>query len=282
MEIEYINNIEKPLKKILKEDLEVSSRLLKELIDNRLITVDGEVLNIHSIVKVASTVNINLDYESNTYEANDIDIRVLYEDDMILVVDKESGIVVHPTNGVKNGTLLNAISNYQLKNNQDYKVRFVNRIDMGTSGVVVVAKNKYSMNKLSKELSNRRVIKEYLAVVDGIISDEIIIDKPLKKEIDSPKRVFSSDGKSAITKIIPIQHNERYTLVKAIPLTGRTHQIRSHLASISHAIIGDELYGNVTHPRLMLHCSRMTFTTLHFDFEAKASNDFYRVGGFIE
>ncbi len=276
MEIEYLSQTEKKLKEILKEDLDISSRLLTELVRHHLIKVDGKNMNINSFVNKGSTVKINFDYETNTYEPSDMDIKVIYEDDMILVVNKESGIVVHPTNGVKSGTLLNAISNYQKKNNQNYKIRFVNRLDMGTSGVVVVAKNKYSMNKYSKELSNRRVIKEYLAVVDGVLDHKVTVDKPLKKELDSPRRTFSTDGKSAVTHFTPLKNNGIYTLVKAVPLTGRTHQIRSHLAYISHAILGDELYGGLQHNRLMLHCSRMVFTELGLDFEVEASEEFNR------
>ncbi len=278
MKIDYVNKEDKTLKKILKEDLELSSRLISELIRGKHITVDDKLMRLNENVFKGSKVSIDLGYETNTYEPYEMAIDVVYEDDMIIVVNKNSGVVVHPTNGVKTGTLLNGITYYQKINGQDYKVRFVNRIDMGTSGIVVVAKNKYSMNKFSNELSNRRVKKEYLAVVSGELTKEIIVDKPLLKELDSPKRVVDSNGKKAITNIIPIRSNGEHTLVRAIPLTGRTHQIRSHLAHIGHPIVGDELYGKEEYSRLMLHCEKMTFEDLDFAFEAKADEIF---NGFI-
>ncbi len=273
MQIKYNTKCGKTLKKVLKEDLEISSRLITDLIKNDLITVDGKKMLVNDFIEEGREINIDLNYESNTYEASKINISVIYEDDMILVVNKESGIVVHPTNGVKNGTLLNAISYYQNKKNQDYKIRFVNRIDMGTSGVVVVAKNKYSMNKFSRELSARRVVKEYLVIVNGVIKEEITVNAPLIKELDSPRRIVRSDGKEAITRFIPIKWSDEYTLLKALPLTGRTHQIRSHLAYTGHPILGDELYGSTKYDRLMLHCNKMTFIDLKMTFEAK-SDDF--------
>ncbi len=274
MKIDYVNKEEKPLKKILKDDLTISSRLISELIRGKYISVDNKPMRLNDKVLKGSRVSIELGYETNTYEPYEMNLDIVYEDEMIIVVNKDSGVVVHPTNGVKTGTLLNGVVHYQISNGQDYKVRFVNRIDMGTSGIVVIAKNKYSMNKFSNELAARRVRKEYIAVVSGELTKEIKIDQPLLKELDSPKRIVDINGKRAITYITPIKSDRAHTLVKAVPLTGRTHQIRSHLAYIGHPIVGDELYGIEDYKRLLLHCEKMTFTDLHFTFKAKADDIF--------
>ncbi len=274
MQIDHVVESAASLKDVLKKELEISSRLMTDLVKNDLIRVDGFKTNVNDMVTKGSHISIDLNYEKNTYESTQMTIDVIYEDDMILVVNKDSGIVVHPTNGVKTGTLLNAVSYYQKVHGLNYKIRFVNRIDMGTSGVVVIAKNKFSMNKYSTELSSRRVSKEYLAVVHGVVDNEITVDAPLMKEIDSPKRVVKSDGKNAITKFIPITNNGNLTLIRALPLTGRTHQIRSHLLHIGHPIVGDELYGFKDNSRLMLHCNKMTFERFNMSFEATVPDCF--------
>lgn len=234
------------------------------------------------------------------------EIEKIYEDESILVINKPSGLVVNRSNTNSGRTLQDILEDdYFLKSlkapdnlDEEYVNRsgIVHRLDKDTSGVLVAAKTLEAFQFLQKEFKDRNILKEYIAVVHNRVEDEIIeIDAPLGRNPNTPLKIaVVSDGKSAFTKVekikevgIELEANKiTYTLVKVLPKTGRTHQIRIHLAAIGHPIAGDPIYcsNNLLKvdenlfKRLMLHARFLSFThpkTREFQrFEAPLPKEF--------
>ncbi|AJG98412.1 RNA pseudouridine synthase [Clostridium beijerinckii] len=181
-------------------------------------------------------------------EAEEIPINILYEDKDVVVVNKSQGMVVHPAPGNYNGTLVNSLL-YHCKDlssiNGIIRPGIVHRIDKDTSGVLVVAKNDEAHNKLSDQLKDHSMKREYYALVEGRLkNDKGIIDKPLaRNKRDRLKIGIVEGGKRAVTHYEVLERFNGYTLIKCILETGRTHQIRVHMASIGFPLVGDPLYG---------------------------------------
>ena len=181
-------------------------------------------------------------------DAEDIPLNILYEDKDLIIVNKEQGMVVHPAPGNYNGTLVNALL-FHCKDlssiNGIIRPGIVHRIDKDTSGVLVIAKNDEAHNKLSEQLKDHSMKREYYALVEGRIkNDSGTIDKPLaRNKKDRLKIGIVEGGKKAVTHYEVIERYNGYTLIKCILETGRTHQIRVHMASIGFPLVGDPLYG---------------------------------------
>lgn len=196
----------------------------------------------------------------------EIPIKVAYEDKNILLIDKEPYIIVHPTQKKVDKTLANGVVNYFLKTTGKIMVpRFYNRLDMNTSGLIIVAKNSYAQSFLQEK---GIVNKFYKAIVKGIIEkDEFLIDKPIGKVGDDLRRreiSVENGGQEAQTKIKVIKRLKDLTLIEAELLTGRTHQIRAHMALEGYPLLGDELYGGEDKraKRLMLHSYKTQFSDI--------------------
>lgn len=196
----------------------------------------------------------------------EIPIKVAYEDKNILLIDKEPYIIVHPTQKKVDKTLANGVVNYFLKTTGKIMVpRFYNRLDMNTSGLIIVAKNSYAQSFLQEK---GRVNKFYKAIVKGIIEkDEFLIDKPIGKVGDDLRRreiSVENGGQEAQTKIKVIKRLKDLTLIEAELLTGRTHQIRAHMALEGYPLLGDELYGGEDKraKRQMLHSYKTQFSDI--------------------
>ena len=181
-----------------------------------------------------------------------------------MFINKQPGVIVHPTKGHPLHTIANGLMKYMKDNEQSYKVRFANRIDMDTSGIVIVAKNANTQNDISHQMRTNSVHKQYIAIVNGVIEDdEFTIDEPIGRpsEESIQRTVLSEGGKDAITDVKVIERFKRNTLVEVTLHTGRTHQIRVHLTHIGHPITGDHLYGGDA-PELMerqaLHAAKMS------------------------
>ena len=173
-------------------------------------------------------------------------------------------MVVHPTKSHYDKTIANGISYYIDNQKENVKIRFVNRLDMNTSGLVIVAKNAYAHHTLSTAMSENKVEKKYITVVDGIIKEnEGTIDEPIYRPTeDSIKRIIDERGQSSVTHYKVIERLENATVLEVSLETGRTHQIRVHMAHIGHGIIGDELYGYVDEElinRQALHAYKLEF-----------------------
>lgn len=196
----------------------------------------------------------------------DIPIKVAYEDKNVLLIDKDPYIIVHPTQKKVDKTLANGVVNYFLKTTGKVMVpRFFNRLDMNTSGLIIVAKNSYAQSFLQE----RGIVnKFYKAIVKGIVEkDEFLIDRPIGKVGDELRRrelTVEEGGQEAQTKIKVVRRfeEENLTLIEAELLTGRTHQIRAHMALEGYPLLGDELYGGEDKraKRQMLHSYKTEFT----------------------
>ena len=198
--------------------------------------------------------------ESGVLEPEDIPIEILHEDDDIVVVDKPSGLAVHPGAGHPTGTLVNALLYLRprLKDvGSSERPGIVHRLDLDTSGVMVIAKNLASHAYISEQFAQRSVNKIYLALVKGRLTQtEAIIDAPIGRDPSNRQKMNVVDGgKSAKTRYKVLRSIGDHQLLEVKLLTGRTHQIRVHLASIGHSIIGDSLYGkkSKTIDRQFLH-----------------------------
>lgn len=252
------------LKDFLLDVMEFSTRSVSKMKREKTLFVNGKFEKPSISIKKGDVIEIPIEEEMSDFFSQDMGVELLYEDFDLLVMNKPPFMVVHPTKSHFNATLANHVIDYIEKSGESYKIRFVNRLDMNTSGIVVLAKNAYAHHILSKDMGADLVNKEYLAIVDGIIeSDQGSIDKPIMREsMDTILRVVDERGQRSITHYKVIERMNNATLVKLRLETGRTHQIRVHLASIGHGIIGDELYGKVDEKlinRQALHAYRIEF-----------------------
>lgn len=245
------------LKDFLQQHWNISGRLLSDLKRNRVIFVNGRRRTVDFRLNPGDEVIVRLDTERNTYESFPYDIEVVYEDEHLLVVNKDARMTVHPTRGSSAGTLLNAISYYQSKNHEDYKIRFAHRLDHDTSGVILIAKNKYAHHQLSDQFVARTVGKTYWALCHGRTPEEFFIEGDMGRT-DTFARTMVEEGKYSRTDFSLIEAGENWSLVECRPVTGRTHQIRLHLQEAGYPIIGDELYGLGDGERHLLHARSIT------------------------
>lgn len=229
---------------------DVSRSHLQNLIENGSVKVNDKNIKSNYKLKINDRVRVEIpEPVSLTVEPEDIDINILYEDSDIIVVDKIQGMVVHPAPGNYSGTLVNALL-YHCKDlsgiNGVIRPGIVHRIDKDTSGILVIAKNDYSHIKLAEQFKDHSITREYVALVEGRIKNEYgTIDKPLgRNPKDRLKFAVVSDGKRAVTHYKLLENFKDEALVLCRLETGRTHQIRVHMAYINHPLIGDPVYGH--------------------------------------
>lgn len=178
-----------------------------------------------------------------------MELDIVYEDTDIVIVNKSQGVVVHPAPGHYDDTLVNGLM-YHCDNlsgiNGELRPGIVHRIDRDTSGIIVIAKNDMAHNLLSKQLQDHSMTREYYAIVHGNIKEDTgTINKPIgRHKLDRKKMCIREDGRNAITHFEVIERLKGYTLVKLKLETGRTHQIRVHMASVGHPLLGDSVYCN--------------------------------------
>ena len=201
-------------------------------------------------------------------EAQDIPLTILYEDENLAVVEKPAGMVVHPAAGNESGTLVNALL-YHLSSlsgiGGEKRPGIVHRLDKDTSGLLLIAKDDETHAALSLQLSNRLMEKHYRAVVFGHMKEPSgLIDKPIgRSKVDRKKMAVDPSGRQALTEWSVLQEYPHSTLLDVHIITGRTHQIRVHMASLGHPVLGDVIYGSKNMPkadRLMLHAYSLSFT----------------------
>lgn len=253
----------KSVKGIMTENLNFSRRLSKKLELNQKLFVNGEITKLNKKVFIKDILSIEFDEDEDEYDAIDIPIEIVYEDNDLLVVNKPPYIVVHPTRSHQNNTIANGVAYYFNKQNIKRKVRLVNRLDMNTSGIVIIAKNPYAHNELANQMKSNKVDKYYYAIVEGTVKeDKGTINEPITRlNPDDIIRVVHPGGKECITHYTVEKRFNNMTLVKLKLETGRTHQIRVHMKHIGHPILGDTLYGNESEliGRQALHCYEMRF-----------------------
>ncbi|MDI9472435.1 MAG: RluA family pseudouridine synthase [Tissierellia bacterium] len=248
------------LRQFLRNRWNFSSRLMKELAAEKKVFVDGRSRRMDYLLKENSLVTVDLGWEKNTYEAFSREIDVLYEDEGLMILNKDPLFSVHPVGGHRKDTVLNAIVYYQQRHRQNYKIRFAHRLDRDTSGALIVAKNKWMHEEISRQFRQDGVLKEYLALCHNSFSGSFVVEGKIGLSEDGIHREFRDDGKESCTQVFTLASTDERTLFKAVPQTGRTHQIRVHLASKGYPIVGDALYGVKDRaPRQMLHCHRLQF-----------------------
>lgn len=229
----------------------ISRSFAQKLIENQKVTINGKNEKASYKVCVGDKVQVDVPEAQDTkLKAQDIPVEVVYEDKDIIVVNKPKGMVVHPANGNPDGTLVNAIL-AMCKDSLsgiggEIRPGIVHRLDKDTSGLLIIAKNDEAHVKMSKQIQDRLVTKKYIALVKGVVKDdEATIDMPIaRSKVDRKKMAVDKDGKQAVTHFKVIKRYKRYTLLKIKIDTGRTHQIRVHMAKIGYPVVGDMVYSN--------------------------------------
>ena len=222
----------------------VSGRLFRRLYKKKHIYVNGKFLRKNIKLREGDLISLYMEDEIESIVPEKIHIDIVYEDLDLLILNKQPNIVVHPTKSHQTNTLSNGIADYFLGKDIYKKIRFVNRLDMDTTGLLIVAKNSFAHQQMAIQFEKNTVIKKYLTLVDGVVeTSEGIIDSPIGREGEkSIKKVVTSGGQHAITKFIVKERFKNASLLEVQIFTGRSHQIRVHLESIGHPIIGDSLY----------------------------------------
>lgn len=231
-------------------NVHISRSFAQKLIKEGKIFVNNKNVKESYKVKAKDEVSIIIDIpKETTLKPQNIPLDIIYEDKDIIVVNKPKGMVVHPGNGNKEGTLVNAVLAYAKDLSGiggELRPGIVHRIDKDTSGLIIIAKNDEAHRNLSEQIKNHKVTKIYTALVRGNISeDDATINMPIGRDKnDRKKMAVTNDGKEAITHFKVLKRYGDYTLLKLKIDTGRTHQIRVHLAKIGHPVVGDETYSN--------------------------------------
>lgn len=243
-------NIDKRLDLFITDNIEGKSRsYVQGLIDEKNVTVNGKVRKSNYKLKLNDEIEIEIPEPIELkVEKENIPIDIVYEDNDVIIVNKDKDMVVHPAPGNYTGTLVNALM-YHCNDlsgiNGVLRPGIVHRIDKDTSGILVIAKNDNSHNELAKQFKDHSITRTYYALVEGKLkSDTGSIDAPIGRHpVDRIKMAVVKDGKRAVTHYEVIEKFNHYTLVKCNLETGRTHQIRVHMAHIGHPLVGDEIYG---------------------------------------
>ena len=267
-------NIEKSdrLDKVLTADLGISRSTVQGWLKSDLVKVNGEFVKSNYKAQNGDLVTIlKKEEEVVTIQPENIPLDIVYEDDVLIVVNKPSGMVVHPSKGHYSGTLVNALlyhsnSLSDSTSEEIYRPGLVHRIDKDTSGLLVIAKNNDVHQKLAQQIAENKMNREYIAIVDGHFAHETgVIDAPLSRhQTNRLKRVVEKGGKHAVTHFEVLDSFADYSLVSCRLETGRTHQIRAHMEFIKHPIVNDPLY----HPKgkkatefgQYLHARTLSFT----------------------
>lgn len=237
------------LDKTLADLTTLSRSQANEEIKKGTVLVNGKAAKAKYAVKVGDVITYEIpEDEILDYEAEEIPLDIIYEDEDVAVINKPQGMVVHPSAGHTSGTLVNALM-YHIKDlstiNGVVRPGIVHRIDKDTSGLLMIAKNDISHKALAEELKDKKSLRKYLAIVHGNLpNDRGMIEAPIgRSEKDRKKQAVTAKGKEAVTRFQVLERFGNYTLVELTLETGRTHQIRVHMAYIGHPVAGDPLYG---------------------------------------
>ena len=246
--VEEENNIR--IDRFLADNTSFSRSIITKMLKDNYIFVNDKVVKPSYIVQENDIIIIKDGYiQEDNIIAQDIKLNIVYEDDYLIVIDKPSGLVVHPGCGNKDNTLVNALKFYNANFLDDDSLRpgIVHRIDKDTSGLLIVAKDLKTQELLSNMFKEHSIIREYIALVHGILLEETgIIDAPIGRDLQNRKQmaVTSKNSKKAITHFKVLKRYKKYTLLKLRLETGRTHQIRVHMKYINHPIFNDPVYSN--------------------------------------
>lgn len=283
------------------ENLEnITRSYIKNLIDSGNIRVNEKIQKSGYALKEGDSIDVKIPEEKQSdIKPENIKLDIVYEDDDIIIVNKEKGMVVHPANGNYSGTMVNSLM-YSHKTNLSsingvIRPGIVHRIDKDTSGILVVAKNDNAHKELSKQFKDHSINRKYIALVKGIIKeDNLDIDLPIGRSNKDRKKMAVTDknSKRAVTHISVLKryYNSNVTLIEASLETGRTHQIRVHMAYYGHPLVGDEIYGKKDSKfkvnGQMLHAKVLGFihpsTKKYVEFESSLPDEFEHILDVLE
>ena len=285
---EYSERIDKYLMK----NLDISRSKIQRMIEKDSILVNNNKIKSSYLLKENDEIEIDDNYnEEVDIIPQNIPLDIIYEDEYLLVVNKPSGMVVHPAPGNYKDTLVNALMYHcnKLSNvNGETRPGIVHRIDADTSGLLLVAKTDSIHNDLAKQIGEKTVLRKYIALVSGVIYENTAtIDAPIGRDTNDRKKMAVTDinSKNAITHIKVLERYKNATLIECTLETGRTHQIRVHLNYINHPIINDPVYGKrkLDNPEFgqMLHAQTIGFihpiTKKYLEFNVDVPEEFKRI-----
>ena len=255
MKINYINKNEKSIRDFL-GFFHLGKAKIYNLLQNNQISINGNIVKNDISINSGDVISIEYNEEID-YKASNNDIDILYEDDYFLIVNKKSGIIIHD----EKNSLCNDIAKYYLDNDINLSIKFPNRIDKETSGIMIFCKDMLTHSYMNYLFENHEIEKEYIAFIHGKLKNKkgAITYRIGRDRHDSSKMRVSSTGLESYTKYEVIKEYDNYSKVRCVIKTGRTHQIRVHMSYIGNPIIGDKLYGNDNYNNMALHAYRVAF-----------------------
>ena len=235
----------------LSNELDISRSKIQKLIKEEKVLVNNKVISNNYKVKLDDEIIVDDDLDFDiSVEPKDIPLDIIYEDNYLMIINKPSGMVVHPAPGHYDDTMVNALLFYLNKGTtKNIRPGIVHRLDKDTSGLMVVAKDEKTMELLGDLMSKHEIHRHYLAIVDGVISENTAtIDAPIGRDPNDRQKMTVTDvnGKEAITNIKVLERFEKNTYIECILETGRTHQIRVHMKYINHPVTNDPVYGKAS------------------------------------
>lgn len=271
---------------------EVSRTYVQKIIKESLVFVNGVNQKSSYLVQEGDHIKVTLPSPVKLEVlAEDIPLNIIFEDEDIVIINKDQGMVVHPAPGNYTGTMVNALL-FQIKNlssiNGVIRPGIIHRLDKDTSGIIMVAKNDESHRFLSEQLKERNVKREYIAIVHGVLNNEMgVINAPIGRDPKDRKKmtVINTNSKEAITHFKVIEEFQKYSLIQAQLETGRTHQIRVHFSYINHPVVGDTVYSKFANSfginKQLLHAKKLGFihpkTKEYMEFETDIPQSFIEV-----
>lgn len=240
---------------------QLSRAFIQKLCDMGKVKINGSLESSKKQLREGDKVKI--DFDPKTFNSvSKIDLPIIYEDNDSIVINKPSGLLTHSKGAFNPEPTVATFIKPKVKDMSDERAGIVHRLDRGTSGVIICAKNSEAQSWLQKQFSTRRVKKTYVAVIEGVLEpSSALIDMPIERNPRKPQTFkVGSNGRQALTEYKTLKSDDKHSLVELRPKTGRTHQIRVHLAYLGHPIVGDTLYGGAEADRLYLHALQLELT----------------------
>lgn len=245
-------------------DASKTRSLYKKLIEEGYVKLNGESVKASYKLNAGDEIEL-IEKESRRFEKTPMDIKVLYEDDDIAVIDKPRGLIVHPTNDDEISLVNFLLYRFaSLSDIDETRPGIVHRLDKDTSGLIIIAKNNEVHEKMKELFKSREIYKEYITIAVGTFKDELtVVDKGIMRDpIKKIKMCVSDKGKEAHSEIHLLKQNDEYSYLRVLIKTGRTHQIRVHLSYLNHPVLGDKTYGyrgKIKMDGHILHCRKVSF-----------------------